>query len=136
MEFSTFEFLRSTKQRFEELVNQLTSFIPLMATLLVRISEVVNSLGDEKTKLLEENAQLKEQLAEALANDVADAEAIAAAQAEAEAARAVAETAKAVADKAKAKSEELQTLVDEDKVEEAQILEFLDTILPPSKPTV
>jgi hypothetical protein len=129
MEFSTFEFLRSTKQRFEELVNQLTSFIPLMATLFVRVSEVVNFLVDEKTKLLEENAQLKEQLAQALANDVADASAIAAAQAEAEAAR-------VVADEAKAKSEELQTLVDEDTAEDAQILALLDATLPPSEPTV
>lgn len=129
MEFSTFEFLRSTKQRFEELVNQLTSFIPLMAKLFVRISEVINFLVDEKTKLLEANAQLKEQLAEALANDVADADAIAAAQAEAEAAR-------AVADEAKAKSEELQTLVDEDTAEDAQILALLDATLLPSEPTV
>jgi hypothetical protein len=128
MDFSTFEFLRSTKQRFEELVNQLTSFIPLMATLFDRISEVVNFLLSEKTKLLEENAQLKEQLAQALANDVADASAIAAAQAEAEAAR-------VVADEAKAKSEELQTLVDEDTAEDAQILALLDATLPPSEPT-
>lgn len=129
MEFSTFEFLRSTKQRFEELTNQFTSFIPLMATLFARISEVINFLLGEKTKLLEENAQLKEQLAQALANDVADAEAIAAAQAEAEAAR-------AVADEAKAKSEELQTLVDADTAEDAQILALLDATLPPSEPTV
>lgn len=128
MEYSTFEFLKSTKQRFEEFTNQLTSFIPLMASLFERTSRVINFLLGEKTALLEENAQLKDQLAQALANDRADAEAILAAQVAADAARDVA------AD-AKAKSAELQTLVDADVAEDEQIIALLDATLP-SEPTV
>lgn len=63
-----------------------------------------------------ENADLKNQLAAALANDKADAETIAAARLAAEAAN--------------AKINELQVLADTDVAEDAEVQALIDSILP------
>lgn len=82
----------------------LTEILKAMASLFDRIVAVVS--GKEA-----EIAELKQKLADALANDAADADAIAAAKADAEG--------------AKAALEPLQALADADSAEDAQIDEYL-----------
>ena len=77
-------------------------------------------MGD-KDALLRENASLKEQLAAALANDVADAQA-------------VADAARAVSDVAAAEIARLQSLVDADAAEDAALEELLGLLEASSAP--
>ncbi len=92
----------------------LALFFKTMASLFDRISAVITKLAG----YADENATLKEQLAEALANDAADADRIAAAEAAATEAR-------AKADELVAKVNELQALADADAAEDQQISDLI-----------
>jgi hypothetical protein len=92
----------------------------VMETLLARISRVLAYYGNERQSLLVQVADLRGQLAIALANDKSDQETIAQAQAEAAAA-------KATAADAVAAQEKLQAIVDANATTEAAI----DSLLTP-----
>lgn len=94
--------------------------IAVMANLLVRISAVLSSKQSEI-------ASLKQQLAEALANDAADAAAIQAAKADASAAEAQAK-------EAQDNAARLQELVDADVVEDQGISDLLASFETNDKP--
>ena len=89
-----------------------------MADFTSRIQKIVSVLTGRYDALVSENVDLKQRLADALANDAADAETITAAQAE------LAE-AKATAEYALAETSRLQALVDADNAEDAALDEFL-----------
>lgn len=89
-----------------------------MSVLVSRVSRVLSYLLGERQRLLDEVAVLRNQLAEALANDAADAAAILEAREAAEAARVAAEAAAAEAAR-------LQDLVSADAEEDAAIEELL-----------
>jgi hypothetical protein len=93
----------------------------IMANFAVRVQRVISILKGESDALLAENADLRERLAAALASDVADAAAVAAAQEEAA-------TARAAADAAAAESVRLQGLVDADVAEDAALEEVLRSV--------
>ena len=92
-----------------------------MADFTSRIKRLFEVLTSSKEGLLAENAELKTQLADALADDAADAETIAAAEAAAVEARAVAEA-------AVAESERLRGLVEADTAEDAALEELLSSL--------
>jgi hypothetical protein len=98
------------------LLRLITAAFKAMASLLELIVSVV--AGKEG-----EIADLKEQLATALADDAADDEAVAQAQADAAAARELADTAAAEAAELKAK-------VEADEAEDAEIRAYLESKLP------
>jgi chromosome segregation ATPase len=88
MDFAFFEFLK----RLERTIMSLSA----------RIKRVADYLLSRESELVTENADLKEKLAAAMANDAADAEQIAAAQADAAAARAEADTLRGELEQSKA----------------------------------
>jgi predicted acyltransferase (DUF342 family) len=90
-----------------------------------RVQNVLSTLKGDKDALLTENASLKEQLAAALANDVADAQAAADAQSAAEVAR-------ATADAAVAETTRLQGIVDADATEDAALEALLGSLEAPA----
>jgi predicted acyltransferase (DUF342 family) len=94
---------------------------------VTRVQNVLSTLKGDRDALLTENASLKEQLAAALANDVADAQAAAAAQAAAEVAR-------ATADAAVAETVRLQGIVDADATEDAALEALLGSLEAPVAP--
>ena len=85
-----------------------------MTNFVNRLSRVLSYYQGERQRLLDQVAYLQGQLAAALANDAADAEAIAAAEEAAADARSTAEA-------ATAEAERLQALVDADVAEDAAI---------------
>lgn len=89
--------------------------------LFMSVVDSVKRLADAYVASVTENATIKQQLADALANDAAD-------QAEIDAANTSAE-------EAKAKVSELQALVDADTLEDSDIQALVDAALPPA-PTV
>jgi hypothetical protein len=93
----------------------------VMANFAARVQRVISILRGEHESLLVENAELREKLAVALASDVADAAAVAAAQENAA-------TARAAADAAVAESARLQGLVDADAAEDAALEEVLRSV--------
>ena len=93
----------------------------IMANLVERVQRVVSLLRGETQTLMAENADLKERLAQALANDASDAETIAAAQKEAA-------DAKAAVESAAAENARLQGLVDADAAEDAALDEVLKSV--------
>jgi len=96
---------------------------------VTRVQNVLSTLKGDRDALLTENASLKEQLAAALANDVADAQAAAAAQDAAEVAR-------ATADAAVAETVRLQGIVDADVTEDAALEALLGSLEAPAAPPV
>jgi tyrosyl-tRNA synthetase len=95
--------------------------LKVMSILSDRVIAAVQKFQSDKAGLKQELAQVKEQLAAALASDVADAETIAAAQAEAA-------TAVEAAAAATAKVAELQALADADVAEDEAITAALDSL--------
>ena len=106
---------------FKKLIPPIQQVVKVMSTLSDRVIAAVQKFLSDKASLKQELAQVKEQLATALANDVADAEFIAAARAEA--AAAVEAAAAAVA-----KVAELQALADADVAEDEVISAALDSL--------
>ena len=94
---------------------------------VTRVQNVLSTLKGDRDALLTENASLKEQLAAALANDVADAQAAADAQLAAEVAR-------ATADAAVAETARLQGIVDADVTEDAALEALLGSLEAPVAP--
>ena len=95
-----------------------------MATLLEKVQKIVGY----NAQLKQENADLRAQLSEALANDAADEQAIADAKFLAEQAQVEAQTAKdSVAP--------LQAAIDADADEDEQIETILGTVIYPEEPT-
>lgn len=92
-----------------------------MTTLLQKIDRVLRFLQAENTRLTQELADAKAALAEALADDAADAESIREAQAAAAAAQVNANAAQAAADAATARANTLQGQVDADQAEDQEI---------------
>lgn len=82
------------------------------------VVDSVKRLADAYVAAIAESATIKQQLADALGNDAAD-------QAEIDAAQ-------LAADQALAKVGELQTLVDTDALEDADITALVDAALPPT----
>jgi hypothetical protein len=97
---------------------KLPSLKKIMANFAARVQTILLTLKGANDGLLVENAELKERLAAALADDAADDAAVAAAQAEAVEAR-------TTADAAVAEAERLQALVDADLAEDAALEEVL-----------
>lgn len=95
-------------------MNFIPSLKKIMANLVERVQRVVSLLKGESHYLRSENVALKEQLAQALSNDVSDAETIAAARKDAEDARAALES-------ATEENVRLQELVDADAAEDAAL---------------
>ena len=85
---------------------------------VTRVQNVLSTLKGDRDALLTENASLKEQLAVALANDVADAQA-------------AAEVARATADAAVAETTRLQGIVDADATEDAALEALLGSLETP-----
>jgi hypothetical protein len=85
--------------------------------IFMAVVEKVKRLADGYVAVVAENAELKQKLADAMADDAAD-------DAEVEAAQ-------LAADQALAKVRELQTLVDADALEDADISALVDAALPP-----
>ena len=108
MDFAFFRFITDMNRK-------LTLLLKTMSALSDRVIKVLQDKADLKTEL----AKTKAELAAALANDAADAERIAAAEADAEAAQTAAEA-------AVAKAAELQALADADAEEDAIITAALD----------
>ena len=100
------------------MIFKLPSLRKIMANFAVRVQRILLALRGDNDNLLVENAELKERLAAALADDAADDATVAAAQAEAVEAR-------DVADAAVAEAERLQALVDADLAEDAALEEVL-----------
>jgi DNA polymerase I-like protein with 3'-5' exonuclease and polymerase domains len=94
-----------------------------------RFKNVLSALKGDNDALLTEIASLKDQLATALANDVADAQASAAAQASAEVARALATA-------AVAETIRLQNILDANATEDASLEALLDSLEAPAAPVV
>ena len=89
--------------------------------------EKLTQLVGYNAQLIQEKADLRQQLATALASDVADAQAIADAQAKATEAQAEAQTAKeAIAP--------LQSAIDADTYEDAKVKVLLDSVVIPVAP--
>jgi peptidoglycan hydrolase CwlO-like protein len=114
MDFRFFEFLQGLQR-------SVTSLTKKMISLVSRIQSVIEYFQNDKVALTAELAATKEALAVALANDAADAEAIAQAEADAAAAHEAHEA-------AATKAAELQTLVDADTEEDAAITALLDSV--------
>jgi len=112
MDFAFYQFLTELDKNLD---HKLTLLLQNMSALSDRVIKVLQDKADLKTEL----ASAKAALAEALANDVADAERIAAAEADAAAAQTAADT-------AIAKVAELQSLADADAAEDAIITAALD----------
>lgn len=91
--------------------------------LLELVQKAVAYLLGKNQQTQDELAQVKEELATALANDKADADVIALAQQEAA-------TAKQEAEAAKQSADQLQQAVDADATEDSQIVELLSSVLP------
>jgi hypothetical protein len=106
---------------FRKLIPPIQQVLEVMSTLSDRVIAAVQKFLSDKAGLKQELAQTKEQLATALASDVADAESIAAARAEA--AAAVEAAAAAIA-----KVSELQALADADVAEDEVISAALDSL--------
>lgn len=106
---------------FKKLILPIQQVLKVMSILSDRVIAAVQKFLSDKAGLKQELAQVKEQLAAALASDVADAESIAAARAEA--ATAVEAAATAVA-----KVAELQALADADVAEDEMISAALDSL--------
>lgn len=104
---------------------KLPSLKKIMANFAVRVQRVLLALRGDRDNLLVENAQLKEKLAAALANDAAD-------EAEISAAHAAADEAKSTADAAVAEAARLQALVDADTAEDAALEEVLHAFEAPA----
>lgn len=92
-----------------------------MADFTSRVKRLFELLTVGREELLAENADLKEKLAVALANDAADAETIAAAEA-------VAAEAVAVSTAAVAETERLKALVEADTAEDTALEELLASL--------
>lgn len=114
-------------------VDRILTTLKTMSSILSQATESIaylrGSAAAEKTALLGQIATLTEKLALALANDAADAEAIAAAQADAAASRTALEEAKAQVDVIQQKAAELQALADADSLEDSQLAELFRPIL-------
>lgn len=95
-----------------------TFFKKIMANFTSRIQKIISVITGRYDIIVSENVLLRQRLADALANDAADAETIAAAQAE------LMES-KASAEAALAESARLQALVDADNAEDAALDELL-----------
>jgi peptidoglycan hydrolase CwlO-like protein len=104
---------------------ELSLFRGIMETLLARINRVLAYYNNERQSLLAQVADLKDQLATALASEKADEATIAQAQSDAAAA-------KAAADEATATQAKLQATVDADASTEAAI----DSVLSPIEATI
>jgi hypothetical protein len=117
MDFAFFRFITQMDYNIRLLVTK-------MSTLSNRVASVIQFLQSGQAELKAELAAAKEALAVALADDVADDADIAAAQADATAAR-------EVADAAIAKVAELQDLADQDASEDALITATLDSVAIP-----
>lgn len=83
-----------------------------LGMLLEKVTQLINAFKAQ----VAENADLKTQLAEALADDAADEAAIAEAQ--------------AAAEEARVRAESLQVAVDADLVEDSEITAAIDAVLP------
>ena len=114
MDFRFFEFLQGLQRSIILLSKKMTA-------LVARIQTVIEYFQNGEAALSAELAATKEALAVALGNDAADAETIAQAHADAEAARVAAEA-------AATKASELQSLVDADTEEDAAITALLDSV--------
>jgi len=106
---------------FKKLIYPIQQVLKVMSILSDRVIAAVQKFLSDKADLKQELAQTKEQLAVALANDVASAEAIAAAQA-------AAADAVGAAEAAAAKVSELQALADADVAEDEMITAALDSL--------
>jgi hypothetical protein len=106
---------------FKKLIPPIQQVLKVMSILSDRVIAAVQKFLSDKANLKQELAQTKEQLAVALANDAASAEAIAAAQA-------AAADAVGAAEAAAAKVSELQALADADVAEDEMITAALDSL--------
>lgn len=109
-----FNFYRFCIRQYHFIKRQLKSQGKQMTVLTDLARRVVNYLLGREQTLLQEIADLREQLATALANDAADAAAIAAAQEAAAAAQ-------ALADQAVAQAADLQALATADQAEDEEL---------------
>ena len=122
-----FNFYHFCIRQYRFIKRQLKSQGEQMSVLTDLARRVINYLLGREQTLLQEIADLQEQLATALANDAADAAAIAAAQEAAAAAQAAAEQAMAA-------NAPLQALADADTAEDAELQAILGAVTLPEEP--
>jgi DNA repair exonuclease SbcCD ATPase subunit len=114
MDFAFYEFVKKLNHSIHSLTKK-------MSVLSDRVVAVIQFLQAGESSLRQELADVKAQLADALAKDAADAETVANAQAEAQSSR-------AAADEFAAKVTELQAIADADTAEDAAITAALDAV--------